>query len=352
MLDTTFYTQPLHFSDETGHIGIEIEVEGRSLPGSVAGWRRITDNSLRTYYGEAYEYVSSRPVKSTEVYTHLSGILGRFETKRGCSVVKSPRTSVHVHMNTRGLSAVQVVSWITAYAALEDALLGFCGDARRKNLFCQPLYNQAQAREQAYLLVSPDVRHDRVYFRHSPDNLKYCALNLGAFQRYGSLEFRSLYGTVDLDTIITWIQHLCAVRKFAVSQTPTQIAHELDTLGPDGLCKKVLGFDYVPNQKHTDKAFLFCNKIANKFPFWGNPNEFPKESQWPAVTYESFHTTSEPESEPLAVSLEYFVDQEISPARYQITSTPSLTGDARQGLVWVDEQLSTYLSSLSGRLIS
>jgi hypothetical protein len=74
------------------------------------------------------------------------------------------------------------------------------------------------------------------------DNIRYAAMNLAAIKKYGSIEFRSMRGTMDVDILWQWINALMSIRTFAVNQAnPMDIYEMFMSLGPEDFLKKVLG---------------------------------------------------------------------------------------------------------------
>jgi hypothetical protein len=190
--------------------GIEIEMEGKGLPLRVddSYWECKRDGSLR---GESGEFVIKKP----EVYSltmkkvkHLSDTLEHYQIKP----VFSFRTSTHVHLNVSDMELNNILNLIYLYYLLEGCFMHFSSEERRGNRFCLRLKD---ADGFIPLLISVFKNNGR-YIGQLPENeLKYASLNIAPLSTYGSLEFRSLYGTLDSKIIASWLLAIENLRTIA-----------------------------------------------------------------------------------------------------------------------------------------
>src|SRR3546814_18812942 len=95
------------------------------------------------------------------------------------------------------LTMTQLYSFMTVYLILENVLVGWCGHSRCGNLFC------LRASDAEWLLTSIRAAAEGRTFKHSlhSDNLRYASMNVKALGDYGSLEFRAMRGTREMDWI-------------------------------------------------------------------------------------------------------------------------------------------------------
>jgi len=187
--------------------GIEIEMEGSSLPREVLGFETKKDGSLR---GESYEYVFNHP-KSLENSVKL---LNNMETRLlECqSIVNySFRTSTHVHMNVSDMETNHILNIIYLYLLLEDVFVKYAGRSREGNRFCLRL-KDAEGFLDALLY---HFKYEDNLFELRQENLKYASVNIAALRQYGSLEFRALAGTHSVEKIKPWLEALQNLRTFA-----------------------------------------------------------------------------------------------------------------------------------------
>ena len=179
--------------------GIEIEVEAEALPDEdeiPTNWRKVNDGSLRGVCAE-YIFASPKPLgKTKECIKDLVDVLHT----EGENLSFSQRTSIHVHVNVADLELKEVLKVISLYYLFEDSLLKFCGTDRYSNRFCLSI------REAEGVLFALKSHFNQYRLTNlSLDLLKYASLNLGAITDKGTLEFRGMRGTDDLDVIFTWL---------------------------------------------------------------------------------------------------------------------------------------------------
>lgn len=188
-----------------GDVGIEIEVEGKNLPRRVKGWNSEADGSLRGE--ENIEYVLSAPGTLDEAQQALNNLDKAY--KDNDSVVDDTvRAGVHVHINAQHLTLVELFNFITIYLILEEPLTKFCGEYREGNLFC------LRSCDAEYVLFAlREAAQSRVFGGLVHDNLRYSSMNVKALGTYGSLEFRAMRGTRDLDLIMDWTKILYGLRE-------------------------------------------------------------------------------------------------------------------------------------------
>ena len=238
---------------QKGLIGFEIEVEGRHLPNIenssqsfLSAWRITTDGSLR---GEAWEYVFKRPYSFEGAETALSLLKKEYEYKKSI-IYSSIRAGIHVHLNVQDLSLKEFTTLLAIYYSLEEVLVNFCGEDRIGNHFC------LRASDAEYVLAAlvRSFYKGKVH-ELTTDNIRYSALNLSALFKYGSLEFRTLRSTKDIDRILMWIKAIISLKNAAqgLYNSPQQVLESLSLGGAIFFAKNVLGEELF---KHFDVAGL------------------------------------------------------------------------------------------------
>ncbi len=177
-------------------VGIEIEIE-KAYPGfSSIFWSVERDGSLRN---DGLEYKTIYPTKIGDLWTSLQ------DWKKWVDKVRneipetydaSERCSVHVHIDARLMDIKDISKVLAIYAFLEDALFNFCGPNRKHNIFCVPL-NSCQLQE-------GDVAQSINAWN------KYGAINLKTLREFGTIEFRGMAGTDNIEYIMEW-SVICAL---------------------------------------------------------------------------------------------------------------------------------------------
>lgn len=145
----------------------------------------------------------------------------------------SARTSTHVHMNVLNLEVDQLKHLLLMYALLEPVFFAYVGDKRKHNIHCVPLN---------YTMLPK-------YYSMNLEHIieawsKYTAFNMKPVPKQGTVEFRHLYGTGDIEVYTRWLKLLQALY-LAAKTLPT---HWLQTKLIEGMSsyvirEHVLGYD-------------------------------------------------------------------------------------------------------------
>ena len=219
-----------------GEIGIEIEVEGKSLPhqGSTPlPWVYHVDHSLR---GEDNgEYVLHHPMNFDEVPAALKTLWGAFKTKKS-KFDDSNRTSVHVHLNCQPFFLNRLTSFIALWIICEVPLTEWCGEHRVGNLFCLRMIDAPAAVRYIRDFIVTDGQSQ------IPEVLHYSGLNANALKKYGSIEIRTLRGCSDPTVILDWVEILQRLYNLSADYPdPRDVCTGLSSMGPIAFFENILG---------------------------------------------------------------------------------------------------------------
>lgn len=193
--------------------GLEFEVEGvphlvdfmesEDNDGS-SGVRVKSDGSLRGY---GVELVSETPVKEQNLRKHLQRIKGLMHAGDTAPVF-SQRCSTHVHINVQDLTPAQIVCFMLLAGAVEPLMQRHVHEFRRTNLFCVPVLMCSSVHTVLPAVVN-GASHRLSHFG------KYTSVNPGRVRDLGSLEFRALHGTDDMDLVYNWCMCIQGLRELA-----------------------------------------------------------------------------------------------------------------------------------------
>lgn len=225
-----------------GRFGIEIEAEGISLPGFVSDtWRVERDGSLQAGY-ESFEYVMKAPLDLRGVRFALDEMMKAYKGNR-TTVYETDTSGVHVHLNVQEYTMKELFTLYTVYFAVEELLLTYCGEQRQGNHFC------LRMKDAEYILIEYiNTVQKRSLANLKTDHLRYCSLNSLSLFSYGSVEFRAMRGTPDLNAIYEWVEILDRIRQAALEfPDPTEVVRVMSMGGERAFIEKVFG----------DKAHLF-----------------------------------------------------------------------------------------------
>lgn len=190
--------------------GMEVEVE--NVPDPVIRcqkqpyWIITTDNSLRDY---GFEFITP-PLRADQFEGALKQL--NYSLPNNCRF--TPRTSVHVHMNVRDLNIEQINSLILIYTVIEGVLFNWVG-TRKDNVFCIPI-------------IDTDYVQNYITFVNDPRDMveswnKYTAFNMQPVCTKGTVEFRHMYGTANVNVLLKWINILSKLKQFAKKYTLMQV---------------------------------------------------------------------------------------------------------------------------------
>lgn len=179
-------------------------------------WNVDRDGSLRG--GEAaYEFIS-RPTQLQHIIPELGAFLqfAKFNERN-----YSDRCSVHVHTNVTDFTQDMLASLALTYTVIEETLFqyvnhfkaptkeGYCRDT---NLYCIP-WSQCRLN---YKLIEGIFNPSQKKFAKWQ---KYTALNLVPITTQGTVEWRHMHGTADMEKLTRWLNVIGSIMRYA-KRTP------------------------------------------------------------------------------------------------------------------------------------
>lgn len=203
----------------TTFIGLEHEYEGvkdSKLPKHTFAdfWAEHEEGSLKD---NGAEYAFATPLFGVDAYNALEWLVSHAKTSEWkCT----KRTGIHVHLDVRDLTVPQLAGTCILYAALEPILYHWIGDSRDCSHFCIPLYRADEALLGACSIIKSAIQDDKEDEHSSlslaSENHRYAGFNLQALFKFGSIEFRQLQTTHDLQRIVDWINIIMSLKNTAL----------------------------------------------------------------------------------------------------------------------------------------
>lgn len=215
-------------------MGLELEVERCDKTMEVYQqelsklWDVKTDGSLRGrnnghggIVGNAFEFIS-KPAELKILIPELKEFFGKTKFS---DENYSDRCSVHVHTNITNLTVHQVGTLFLTYSVVEDVLFKFInhykvlderGKYRDTNIYCVP-WNQCRYNADMMRKMFSDVDYT---FKHWQ---KYTALNILPSRTLGTVEWRHLHGTADMEKLELWLNLIGSIFKYSTA-TPFEEA--------------------------------------------------------------------------------------------------------------------------------
>ncbi len=258
-------------SRKDGEIGLEIECEGSNLfQAPINWWNAHVDNSLRVYHGHSpIEYSLKEPLSRDRLEKAMDYLENKLRQSNSV-VVESPRTSVHVHLNCQKMTIKQVINIVLCYLVVEEMLVEWCGQDRVGNLFC------LRGKDSHYFihLLTSAIRSSD-YSSVTNNEYRYMSCNVASLRKFGSLEFRSMRGTVDRKLILLWVDILRQIRDAGLSfDNPQEVIRFFDDHGVDGILRCILGPYYHIFERHPEKnkitwdGMRMIREVAYAIPQW------------------------------------------------------------------------------------
>lgn len=222
-------------------VGMELEVEnlphgmGWYQDHSAPFWTVVEDGSLRPR-GESWEFVS----KPALLGTALAELRILVEKMKWTDRNYSDRCSVHVHTNVLDFTQEQVANLALVYPVVEAILFqyvnhhkkqeeqGYCRDT---NLYCIPWSSCRMNRN----FIEKFFDNPAVFV---PDRRglgvraweKYTALNFLPIAEHGTVEWRHMHGTADMEKLTTWLNIVGSIMKFCKENTFDDIVKTIKVL--------------------------------------------------------------------------------------------------------------------------
>ena len=181
--------------------GINVQVEGYNHTDHTDHWKLVTDSSLSG--NNTFELVS--PI--------LHGEQGIEELEKVCWVLDLCNAKVndtcglHVHMDAAEFDLTTWKNLILTYKRLEGVIDNFMPHSRRNNHYCKAL----TAITENSIKHARNIGELRAAFFHN----RYHKVNLEAYARHRTVEFRQHGGSTNFTKMSAWIHFLAKMITFA-----------------------------------------------------------------------------------------------------------------------------------------
>lgn len=185
--------------------GISVQVEGYNHTDHADHWKLVTDSSL--HGNNTFELVS--PI--------LHGEAGIDELEKVCWVLElcdvkvNDSCGLHIHMDAHDFTMDTWRNLAISYKRLEPVIDAFMPGSRRNNRYCKSLSGISETAISRSQTIN-DLR--RVF--HSD---RYHKVNLEAYARHCTVEFRQHGGSTNFTKMSAWIHFLEKMITFAQAGT-------------------------------------------------------------------------------------------------------------------------------------
>jgi Putative amidoligase enzyme. len=229
-------------------------------------WQMKTDGSLR---GTAFEFVS-KPVK----IKYLIPQLAKFYADTGFTEENySDRCSVHIHTNITDMTVEQVSAICLVYSIVEELLFNFVnkyhakdtwGYSRDTNIYCVPW---AQCRMN-HGVVKNMFADPNYAFRNWQ---KYTALNLLPAREIGTLEWRHMHGTADVDKLTKWLNIIGSIIKYAQGRSLDEVIQVVKELNDSSAYQQFYNEIFQDALPYTEEysTAIYAGVVNAKYALMG-----------------------------------------------------------------------------------
>jgi len=197
-------------------------------------WTVKDDGSIEPFFYSQEDFEIVSPI--------LKGKDGIKSLKKAIDVINRLRCEVnescglHVHIGTKGMNAKQMFNVFNRYCEYEDFFDQRFSDERIDNVYCESI---ASGRSNIVNLVN-NPGYFEEYYRQlcdykSPltskkrlsnisstlvDGGRFSKVNLTAYNKHRTIEFRHADGTVSKEKIVSWVKFLLSFVEQSVQMTP------------------------------------------------------------------------------------------------------------------------------------
>lgn len=212
--------------------GIEIEaynvpaytvanaLSAAGIPCNYEGYNHVTRNHWKVVSDSSLTGVNTFELVSPP----LSGDDGFAQIEKVCQVLNDLGAKVnkscglHVHIDARNLALNTIKNICKIYYSEEAGIDAWMAPSRRDSRWCQTLRNIRGGFAEFYQTLDRDI--DTLRSLQSLFNTRYRKVNLEAFNRHGTVEFRQHQGTTDSGKIINWVRFLHLLVEKAITARP------------------------------------------------------------------------------------------------------------------------------------
>lgn len=231
--------------------GIECNVESYNHR-TPRGWKIVTDASIGYENGELVS-----PILRGEEGLEQVRKVCKALSAAGCSVDR--RCGVHVHVGGRGLSVDQVKNIVRAYARHESKIDAFMPPSRRgsNNRFCRSIVGRI-----GHLDTAQNVAQIGRGMHNYADECRYVKLNLMAWNRQKTIEFRQHSGSINGNKITNWIQFCVNFVEVQKGENAARPASTAAVRGPRRNSKKWKLIDLLAGYSEYGSGIYSHGQIA------------------------------------------------------------------------------------------
>lgn len=188
--------------------GIQVTIEGYNHDAR-SHWKLVTDSSIEGR--DTFELVSPILV-GEEGLKELETVCWVLDA---CDVKVNESCGFHVHMDASDFSIETWKNLALSYKHIENIIDSFMPRSRRDNRYCESMRNLPETR-----ITGANTIRD---LQQAFNNNRYYKVNLEAYSRHRTVEFRQHSGTINFAKMEKWIRFINGLIIFAqTGQLPSR----------------------------------------------------------------------------------------------------------------------------------
>lgn len=196
-------------------VGIACSYEGYTHR-VMTGWKIVTDGSVtsRGTGTGGLELVS--PILQGEAGLAQAALAVSTLLRAGGTVDRT--CGLHVHIGMDGLTGADIMKVLDLYSANQSHINTIIARSRQTNSYCSPLNLGNGVRQNGYEAVR-QARTSTEIASVARNFGRYSVVNINAYAKYGTVEFRQHQGTLNGEKVTSWVKFLLALIEKATSMT-------------------------------------------------------------------------------------------------------------------------------------
>lgn len=242
-------------------VGVELEVENFHFENEYPSTLCIEgDGSLRNSGAEIKFAAPAAGADIDKALEDMGHVLEQTES------VLSSRTSLHVHLDCSQRTPDEIENLFLTFLLFESFLFSVCGDTRRNNIFCIPLYTSQEFLRPINIFFKRLSGADPISAREAiySENNKYASINLFNLLYFGSMEVRIHPGTLNPQEIKEWIILLMSIYKRGLEVDVMETCHDISAYGAERVLQGYAG-DALPEDMKTKHLIEGARTVQQYF---------------------------------------------------------------------------------------
>lgn len=240
----------------TTYVGVEIELERVNMNyNHPSSWNSTTDGSLKL---DGREFTTV-PIRFCYLEQELTRLFACFSKPP----LVSSRCSIHVHLNVRDMTHQELYRFMLLYLIFEKSLFNFSG-GRSSNIFCVPLHEwMPQVRNELTKLLKEGGVTQMEWDKYFAVNLLPIWGRADESARLGTIEFRHMQGTTNIEYIIEWINLIVSLKITAKKMETADLVHALKTMNTNSSYNDLVNYVFGDWAEYLTKQKTFKQDVEH-----------------------------------------------------------------------------------------